>query len=83
MGYKVIMNKTLNQRIYETPGDIKKAIYDSGYEAGKKAAVEEFINRLKAENAISIAGYLNYVIAEHQFEVIKKLVLEGNYETNS
>ena len=30
MGYKVIMNKTLNQRIYETPGDIKKAIYDSG-----------------------------------------------------
>ena len=24
------MSKTLNQRIYETPGDIKKAIYDSG-----------------------------------------------------
>ena len=77
------MDKTLNQRIYETPGDIKKAIYDSGYEAGKKAAVEEFIDRLKAENAINIAGYLNYVIAEHQFEVIKKLVLEGNNETNS
>jgi hypothetical protein len=32
------MNKTLNQRIYETPADIKKAIYDSGYEAGKKYA---------------------------------------------
>ena len=75
------MNKTLNQRIYETPGDIKKAIYESGYEAGKKAAVEEFIDRLKAENAINIAGYLNYVIAEHQFEVIKKLILEGSNES--
>ncbi len=30
------MNKTLNQRIYETPADVKKAIYDSGYEAGIK-----------------------------------------------
>ena len=77
MGYKVIMTKTLNQRIYETPGDIKKAIYDSGYEAGKKAAVEELIERLKAESALNIAGYWNYVIAEHQLEVIKKLVLEG------
>lgn len=40
------MTKTLNQRIYETPGDIKKAIYDSGYEAGKKAIVEELINEV-------------------------------------
>ena len=41
MGYKVNMNKTLNQRIYEIPGDIKKAIHDFGYEEGKQAAAEE------------------------------------------
>ena len=28
------MNKTLNQRIYETPSDIKKAIYDAGKQEG-------------------------------------------------
>ena len=61
---------------------IQQAVaYEEGYVAGKKAAVEEFIDRLKAENAINIAGYLNYVIAEHQFEVIKKLVLEGPNES--
>lgn len=35
------MDKTLNQRIYETPADVKKAIYDSGYEAGIKYAAEQ------------------------------------------
>lgn len=35
------MAKTLNQRIYETPADVKKAIYDSGYEAGKLSAAEQ------------------------------------------
>ena len=71
------MNKTLNQRIYETPGDIKKAIYDSGYEAGKKAAVEDFMERIKAESALNIAGMIHYIVVDHQLEVIKRLVLEG------
>ena len=35
------MDKTLNQRIYETPGDVKKAIHDFGYEEGKQAATEQ------------------------------------------
>lgn len=60
-----------------------EAKYDEGYEAGKQAAVEEFIERLKAESALNIAGYWNYVIAEHQLEAIKRLVLEGANETNS
>ena len=38
------MNKTLNQRIYETPGDVKKAIHDFGYEEGKKDGVKEIID---------------------------------------
>ena len=54
-----------------------KFAYNGAYEAGKKAAVEDFMERLKAESALNIAGYWNYVIAEHQLEVIKKLVLEG------
>lgn len=37
------MDKTLNQRIYETPADIKKAIHDFGYEEGKKAAAEQIL----------------------------------------
>ena len=41
------MNKTLNQRIYETPGDVKKAIHDFGYEEGKKAAAEEIFRDLE------------------------------------
>ncbi|MBO5425354.1 MAG: hypothetical protein J6A25_07560 [Lachnospiraceae bacterium] len=36
------MDKTLNQRIYETPSDIKKALYD----AGKQEGVEEFYRNL-------------------------------------
>ena len=40
------MDKTLNQRIYETPGDVKKVIHDFGYEEGKKAAAEEIYNEL-------------------------------------
>ena len=73
----------MNEYEYINDTIAREVAFDEGYEAGKKAAVEEFIDRLKAENAINIAGYLNYVIAEHQFEVIKKLVLEGNNETNS
>ena len=41
------MTKTLNQRIYETPGDIKKAIHDFGYEEGKQAAVEQIFSDIE------------------------------------
>ena len=61
----------------------KETAYDEGYEAGKKAAVEEFIERLTAKSAVpNIGGVDHYVVTKHQLEVIKKLVLEGNNETN-
>lgn len=45
------MNKTLNQRIYETPLDVKKAIYDSGYEdginSGKLCAAQQILGELE------------------------------------
>ena len=53
MGYKVIMNKTLNQRIYETPGDIKKAIHDFGYEEGKQAAAEQIFADIESAMRLS------------------------------
>lgn len=45
------MSKSLNQRIYETPADVKKAIYDSGYEAGitcgKLCASQQILDELE------------------------------------
>lgn len=35
------MEKTLTQRIYETPLDIKDALYNSGFKAGKSAMISE------------------------------------------
>ena len=49
------MNKTLNQRIYETPSDIKKAIYD----AGKQEGVEEFYKDLVKLGSCSRGVILN------------------------
>lgn len=66
------MSKTLNQRIYETPAEIKKAIYNSG----KQEAVDQVIERVKAESAINIAGITHYVVTDHQLDLIKKAVLE-------
>ena len=43
------MDKTLNQRIYETPADVKKAIYDSGYEAGKTSVAEQIIINIETQ----------------------------------
>lgn len=44
-------DKTLNQRISETPADVKKAIYDSGYEAGitcgKLCAAQQILDELE------------------------------------
>ena len=41
------MNKTLNQKIYETPGDVKKAIHDIGYEVGYEDGKQAMLDRLK------------------------------------
>lgn len=49
------MNKTLNQRIYETPADVKKAIHDFGYEEGKRAM--QVSEELKKELGNAIATY--------------------------
>lgn len=35
------MEKTLNQKIYEVPLDIKQAIYDRGYAAGRQSILEQ------------------------------------------
>jgi hypothetical protein len=35
------MEKTLNQKIYEVPLDIKQAIYDRGYDAGRRSVLEQ------------------------------------------
>ena len=34
------MEKTLNQKIYEVPLDVKQAIYDRGYEGGRQSLLE-------------------------------------------
>ena len=47
------MNKTLNQRIYEIPGDVKKAIHDFGYEEGKKAAAEQIFAEIESAMRLS------------------------------
>ena len=35
------MEKTINQRIYEIPLNIKQAIYDRGYDAGRQSILEQ------------------------------------------
>lgn len=49
------MTKTLNQRIYETPADVKKAGHDSGYEEGRCAV--QITEELKNELGNAIAAY--------------------------
>lgn len=55
------MDKTLNQRIYETPADVKKAIYDSGYEAGitcgKLCAAQQILDELEEAVTKKREGY--------------------------
>lgn len=51
------MNKTLNQRIYEVPGDVKHAIYNSGYEAGKNMIldkIDDLLDRCANDNGTMI-----------------------------
>ena len=65
---------------YEYLNDLiaRETTYEEGFRAGKKVAVEEFIDRLKAKSAVpNIGGVTHYVVTRHQLEVIKKLVLEG------
>jgi hypothetical protein len=64
------MNKTLNQRIYETPADIKKAIYDSGYEAGFKNAVEQIFTDLFGK--VGFDGHNVSIFKNELIEVAKK-----------
>lgn len=61
------MNKTLNQRIYEVPGDIKKAIYDSG----KLAAAEQIFADLEAFHAVGDYKEF-YVLTEEAVNKLKK-----------
>lgn len=49
------MGKTLNQRIHEVPLDVKKAIYDSGYQDGCKETAEKIIHYINTE----IRNYIN------------------------
>ena len=73
MGYKVMNECEDLDNIIEI-----ETAYTEGFRAGKKAAVYEFIDRLKAKSAVpNIGGVTHYVVTKHQLEVIKKLVLEG------
>ena len=62
------MEKTLNQRLYETPADIKNAIYDRGYETGSRDTIEKVFTKL-SEDLRGIVG-LNYL------EFLKKQCLD-------
>lgn len=53
------MEKTFNQRIYETPADIKKVVYDRGYEAGSRDTIEKIFTKL-SEDLRGFVG-LNYL----------------------
>ena len=65
------MNKTLNQRIYETPGDIKKAIYDSG----KQAAVEQIFADIEVALDMHLTK-LNYTDGTCTFVFHRDLEIE-------
>jgi hypothetical protein len=53
------MGITLNQKIYETPADVKKTIYDRGYEAGSRDTIERIFTKL-SEDLRGFVG-LNYL----------------------
>ena len=57
------MEKTLNQKIYEVPLDIKQAIYDRGYEAGKNMMLSEIADVLE-ECANDNAGMIVNALKE-------------------
>lgn len=62
------MEKTLTQRIYETPLDIKDALYNSGYKAGKSAMVSEIKDILEdcsCTNGIMIVRALQDLIEKY------------------
>ena len=50
--------------------------YRNGYEAGKASAVDQVIERVKAESALNIAGITHYVVTDHDLAMIKKAILE-------
>ncbi len=53
------MDKSLNQRIYETPADIKKAIHDFGYLEGTRATAEEIFADICRLGGCSRGIFLN------------------------
>jgi hypothetical protein len=62
------MGKTLTQRIYETPLDIKDALYSSGYKAGKSAMISEIKDILEdcsQTNGIMIVRALQDLIEKY------------------
>lgn len=60
--------KSLNQRIYETPADIKKVVYDRGYETGSRDTIEKVFTKL-SDDLRGLVG-LNYL------EFLKKQCLD-------
>ena len=62
------MEKTLMQRIHETPLDIKKAIYSSGYKACKFTLISEIKDILEdcsCTNGMMIVRALQDLIEKH------------------
>lgn len=64
------MGTTLNQKIYETPADIKKVIYDRGYEAGSRDTIERIFTKL-SEDLRGFVGlnYLEFLKTQCESEV--------------
>ena len=56
---------------------LREVAYEEGYKAGKASAVEQVIERVKAESALNIAGITHYVVTDHDLAIIAKAVLEG------
>lgn len=54
----------------------RQVAYEEGYEAGKISAIEQFIERVKAESALDIAGDTLYVVTDHNLARIVKAILE-------
>lgn len=68
------MNKTLNQRVYKVPPDVKKAIYDSGYEdgisSGKLCATQQILDELED-------------LVDARYEAVKKTHAELSFSSGS
>ena len=66
------MNKTLNQRIYEVPGDIKKAIYDSGKLAATEQIFADIESALRLSKTTHVGQQFYGLVLETCINNIKK-----------